>query len=149
MQTKCKLCHGNIDKNSPNYIFNNNCKCSFHFECYDKHFPNYFSIYFPKCPYCNQHYRKEELSSYENINYDEAFEIWIGKPKNNILCQEQFCFQLSKEKFINLCEKHFFNKFSQNNIIQSLKLIFIYGIGLPPNKKLKLYKQYLHPNPQI
>lgn len=50
MQTKCKLCHLNIDIDSPNYILNNNCQCSFHYKYYENHFPNYFSIYFPNVP---------------------------------------------------------------------------------------------------
>ncbi len=141
MITKCNLCHKDLDNKKPNYITNIKCNCEFHFDCYNKQFPNYYSIYFPKCPNCYTHYRKEFIECSPDIIYEDAFNCWIGNNKmEKKLCKSYFCFNIAQIQYLNYCHHHFYKLYTKEEAIKLLKNILIYCIGLKSDKKLEVLK---------
>lgn len=145
MNQLCQLCYQPIIPNSLDYVFNSSCLCKFHYSCYNKQFPNYFSIYFPKCPKCNKHYRKEYLETYPDFSYDEAFKCWIGNIlSTNLICQKELCFSLSKTKYLNYCKTHFYEKYSDESAKNALLKIFQLCFGISTTKKFEILQKFIN-----
>lgn len=141
MNKKCSLCQKDLDNKSANYLINTKCNCEFHFDCYDKKFPNYYSIYFPKCPNCNIHYRKEFIECSENITYEEAFRCWIGKKCiERLICKSDFCFNIAKLKYLNYCKEHFYKIYDKDSALLLIKGVLIYCMGMKSGKKMEVLK---------
>lgn len=132
----CDLCYEKLENTKPNYVHNEKCGCNFHYNCYNKISTNYFSITFPKCPSCRIIFRKENLIPYENIDYEEAFEEWIGNVKNS-KCKKILCFNSSESKYLNYCKEHYEKK----DLIPALKYVFSFCMGLKSEKKFIIFKE--------
>jgi len=136
IQSNCKICYLPILTIGPDYVHNKNCGCDFHFTCFEKNNPNYFSITFPSCNYCKKLYKKTDLKHYDDVIYEHAFNLWIGKPKKDFLCKVSQCFQPAKAMYLNYCEKHF-NETDEKN---RLNKIFTECMGLTADQKYEIFK---------
>jgi len=140
----CGLCKLYVETKTPNYIHNDNCGCDFHYTCYNQQLPNYFSITMPSCPNCYNYYKKDQLKHYENINYEESYNCWIGNTnKTKFICSEKMCFNRSHNKYFNMCEKHFYEYVPKFKLLDALSKVFKLCIGLNAEKKLKVFKELL------